>query len=109
MAEKRVCPTLTVAIWIAGDYARAVQACREFCMGMPLCVTVTPTDYVYVGGMESGVRVGLMNYPRFPESLPEISAKAEALAEFLRVALCQSSYSIEHPHETAWVSHRKER
>lgn len=93
-------------IWVAGDYARAVQACREFCMSAPLCVTVTPTTYVYVGGAEEGVCVRLINYPRFPKKAEEIEQLAEQLADYLRGALCQHSYSIEWPHLTRWTTYR---
>lgn len=95
-------------IWIAGDYGRAVQACREHCERVPLCVTVTPTAYVYVGGMQDGVCVRLINYPRFPASPDDIRDKASNLAEWLRRSLCQESYSVEYPDYTDWVSHRPE-
>lgn len=99
-------PSFYANIWIAGDHARAVQACREFCMNVPLCVTVTPTTFVYVGGAEEGVCVRLINYPRFPKSLSELQETAGALAEFLRTALCQHSYTIEGPQETEWNTRR---
>lgn len=96
----RECDSFYVNIWIAGDYDVAVQACREFCMTTPLCVTVTKTEYVYVGGAESGVCVRIMNYPRFPSTMEEIALKADTLAEFLRNKLCQKSYSIEFSDRT---------
>lgn len=97
-----------VMIWIAGDYAAAVQACREFCMKTPLCVTVTPTAYVYTGGMQDGICVRLFNYPRFQTSPEKLADKAGRLAEWLRLALCQESYSIECPNHITWVSNRPE-
>jgi hypothetical protein len=93
-------------IWIAGDYRQAIQTCREFCRDLPSCVTVTPTAYVYTGGMEEGVCVRFFQYPRFPTPIDELKAKAKQLAEDLRVALCQDSYSIEYPHEIEWTSYR---
>jgi hypothetical protein len=101
-------PSWYAMIWIAGDYRQAVQVCREFCRDLPSCVTVTPTAYVYTGGMEEGVCVRFFQYPRFPTETRELEAKARVLAEDLRVALCQSSYSIEFPHETEWTSNRAE-
>jgi hypothetical protein len=89
-------------IWIAGDAAMARQACARYCTEIGLCVTVTPTTFVYTGGAEEGVCVRLINYPRFPEPVEERMAKAAALAELLVEALCQKSYSIEYPDETIW-------
>jgi hypothetical protein len=100
-------PSFYANIWIGGDHARAVQACREFCMTVLLCVTVTPTTFVYVGGVEEGVCVRLINYPRFPKEPAELQETATALAEFLRSALCQHSYTIEGPTETEWNSKRE--
>jgi hypothetical protein len=73
-------PSFYANIWIAGDYKQAVQACREFCMNVPLCATVSPTTFVYVGGAEEGVCVRLINYPRFPERPDVIRDRATALA-----------------------------
>lgn len=91
-------------IWIGGDYSVAVQTCREHCQITPLCVTVTPTDFVYVGGMEAGVCVRIMQYPRFPESELVLRGKAWSLADRLRDALCQRSFSIEFPDTTHYDS-----
>lgn len=93
-------------IWIGGDYAKTVQSCREFCMTTPLCVTVTPTAFVYVSGMQDGVCVRLINYPRFPATDDEIRTKAVALADHLLGDLCQESYSIEYADHTEWTSTR---
>lgn len=98
--------TFYANIWIGGDHNVAVQACREYCAENPLCVTVTPTSFVYVNGMETGVCVRLINYPRFPKTHDEINNEALKLAEFLRKKLCQDSYSIETPEVTDWVSYR---
>lgn len=95
-------------IWIAGDYRSALQYCREYCFINPLCVTVTPTSFVYKGGLEDGVCVRMINYPRFPKSVESLKQLANNLAEFLRIKLCQESFSIEMPDVTHWVSYRTE-
>lgn len=95
-------------IWLAGSCQQAVQACRAFCMDVPLCVTVTPTTYVYTGGAEEGVCVRLIHYPRFHESKEALVRKAEQLARHLRCALCQHSYTIEYPNETHWDTLREQ-
>jgi hypothetical protein len=93
-------------IFIAGDLDQAKQVCREHCFSVGLCVTVEPVAYIYTGGEESGVRVGLINYPRFPSTHDELLAKAQALAAALMERLCQHSYSIVGPHLTEWHSRR---
>ncbi len=40
------------------------------------------------------VRVGLINYPRFPSTPEAIFERAVALADLLRDRLCQHSYSV---------------
>lgn len=99
-------PTIRFDIFIAGDITQAKQVCREFCFEIGLCVTVEPLDYIYTGGEEAGVRVGLINYPRFPATEHELSGKATALADRLMRRLCQHSYSIVGPKETVWFSRR---
>lgn len=99
-------PTVRVDIFIAGDLQQAKQVCREWCMEVGACVTVEPTDYIYTGGEESGVRIGFINYPRFPSDEGTITDRAISLADLLMVRLCQQSYSIVSPEETLWVSRR---
>ncbi|MDE2467546.1 MAG: hypothetical protein KGL35_02050 [Bradyrhizobium sp.] len=106
MSETNSVPTIRYDIFIAGDLAQAKQACREFVFARGLCVTVEPVDFIYTGGEEAGVRVGLINYPRFPTDEAALSATAANLAEFLRMRLCQHSFSIAGPRETQWVSYR---
>lgn len=100
-------PSCTYRIWMAGAYADAVRATREFCE-RGACVAIQATTYVYTGGAEEGICATLINYPRFPASPDEMRAKAWALAEHLQAALYQDSFSIEGPDETIWVSRRTE-
>lgn len=100
------CPTIRFEIFIAGDLAQAKQICRQFCFDVGLCVTVEPVAYIYTGGEEAGVRVGLINYPRFPATQAEIAEKAHKLADALTHGLCQHSYSVVGPEQTVWFSRR---
>lgn len=97
-------PTYTIDIFIAGDAADARRICRERCMSLGLCVTVTPTEFIYTGGQESGVRVGLVNYPRFPSTPEKLWETATWLAEALRIGLHQWSYLLVAPDRTVWES-----
>jgi hypothetical protein len=98
--------TWWVNIHIAGNYDDARRICREFCMEVGECVTVTPTTYIYTGGEEAGVLVRFINYPRFPREAPQIMATAAELAERLMFGLSQHSYTLENPTGTQWVSRR---
>lgn len=98
-------PTYWVEIAIAGSAARAIELCREFCEG-GLCVTVTKTDFVYTGGLEAGVLVRLINYPRFPAENRQILWNAALLGEHLRRGLYQDSFSLVAPDVTYWKSRR---
>ena len=100
-------PTIRYDVFIAGDLEQAKQLCREYVFDVGLCVTVEPVTYIYTGGEESGVRIGLINYPRFPTDAEELFAKASVLAEHLMHRLCQHSYSVVGPDETVWFSRRE--
>jgi hypothetical protein len=76
----------TCRIWIAGDYADACRSVRQFCE-VGACFAVERVDYVYTGGMESGVCITRINYPRFPAEPASILAQCIALAERLQVDL----------------------
>lgn len=102
----KTAPSIRYDILIAGDLAQAKQVCREYCFEVGLCVTVEPVTYIYTGGEEEGVRVGLINYPRFPTGPRDLEEKAIALARMLLERLCQHSYSIVGPVETEWFSRR---
>lgn len=97
------CP---VSIFIAGDYDEARDICRAFCDEEGLCVTVTPTAYVYTGGEEAGVIVGLINYPRFPSEPSDILTTAKLLALELMHKLEQESVSVQALDQTLWFSIR---
>ena len=71
--------------------------CGKFCDEIGLCVTVTPTTFVYTGGDEPGAIVGLINYPRFPKSQSEIRVEALKLASILATKLGQKRLSVVFP------------
>jgi len=99
-------PSYPVSIFIAGRASDIEDQCRTYCDEVGLCVTCTPTCFVYTHGEEEGYIVGLINYPRFPSTPEDIWAHAETLAERLRVEASQDSYTIQAPDKTVWFSHR---
>lgn len=98
--NKKSSPSYSVKIWMAGNVADAEKVCRHFCWDVGLCVTVTPTNYIYTGGEQSGFVVGLINYPRFPALPNVIEETAERLAKALAEELCQKSWTIETHSQT---------
>lgn len=101
-------PSYPISIFIAGDFDEARKICRKFCDEEGLCVTVTPTTYIYTGGEEPGVVVGLINYPRFPAKPRDIEGAAELLALELVHKLEQQSVTVQTPTTTRWLSFRVE-
>lgn len=97
-------PTAWARIYMAGALADAERMCREYCFNEGACVTVTPTNYIYSGGQESGFVVGFINYPRFPATQEAILSWASALAGMLADALHQRSWTVETPETTTWVT-----
>lgn len=77
-------------------------------MAVGLCVHIVDADYVYTGGQESGVKVGLIHYPRFPQPREELWDRAVTLAHILIEGLCQSSATVQGPDRTLWLSRRAE-
>lgn len=101
------CPSYPVTIYVAGDLTTAKQVCRTFCYRIGLCVFIHGGDYIYTGGEEAGVSVGLINYPRFPAEPAAIREKAFNLANCLRATLCQHSWTVETPENTYYNSLRE--
>lgn len=97
---KEQCDTFYCNIFVAGDISVIKQVCREHCLKIGLCVTVTETVYIYTGGEEVGAIIGLINYPRFPEDSHKIILKATALGRLLMERCFQKSFSITMPGKT---------
>lgn len=104
----RECETIRIDIYMAGDFAKAIETCREFCDPGGLCVHVEQCVFTYRGGTESGFKVGLINYPRFPETHDQLWTKAESLAKKLLGKFDQQvSFSIVGPQKSVWYTWRE--
>lgn len=99
-----ILPTYQVTIYIAGDVATAERVIREHCYQNGCCVTITQTKFIYTGGEETGVAVGLVNYPRFTSTPEQIDALAEILARSLIPACNQTSCLLVSTTKTRWIS-----
>lgn len=103
---RKECPSYPISIFIAGSAKDAGLIVRGYCDDNGFCVTVTETRYVYKGGFNFGVIIGLINYPRFPLNPDELWAHAEKIGALLCRRLNQESYTIQAPDKTVWFSHR---
>lgn len=95
-------------IFIAGPIDVARSSCRKYCDEVGLCVTVTPTDYIYTGGQEQGVIIGLINYGRFPASTETILKHAVDLGHLLMEDMNQQSFTVQDGRVGYWHSKRTE-
>lgn len=84
----------------------AEAVCSNYCDEVGLCVTVTPTQYIYVNGQEPGCIVGLIHYPRFAHKCPAVVIKDHALklANRLLLALGQQRVSVVLPDQTVMLT-----
>jgi len=116
-------PTYTATIYVGSreQYTpeiRSIEMAREwlheYVNHVGLCVTLTPTEYIYTGrdiegtarktlAAEGGFIVGLINYPRFPAEPEAIRQHALEIGEALRKMFKQFKVSIVFPDETVML------
>ena len=97
-----------VEIFICGNPLTAEQLCRDYCDRIGQCVTITKTNYVFRGGNETGLIIGLINYARFPKAKTHIWQRAVDLAYKLKEGLHQGSFTIQDHERSVFVSTRDE-
>ena len=108
MKEKftiKKCDSAFADIYIAGCETMIRHFCMEFCLD-GFCVNIQDCSFSYTGGFEKGVKIGLINYARFPSNQCEITEKAVKMAEFLILKLHQSSASVVTPTDSIFISRR---
>jgi hypothetical protein len=109
-----VSPTFTANIYVGlkpgydgAEYYlsnnKAQQICQEYCNEVGLAVTFEDTKFIYTNGNESGIKVGLINYPRYPSSKDEITKKALRLASILKEEFKQFRVSVVTPDVTYMI------
>lgn len=108
----KTCPTFTASIYVglkegdAGNLHSLEEAriiIQEQVDGIKLCVTLTPTEFIYTQGNEPGVIIGLINYPRFPQSYAAIKANALHIAWVFLARFRQQRISVVFPAETIMI------
>lgn len=106
MGNVLVEPTYWAKIYASGPIDIAKQILRREFLNTGWCVTIEPTDFIYKGGEESGYVIGIINYPRFPQTDYDLWQRSIALAETLLNETYQFSILIMGPSETMWITKR---
>ncbi len=97
--------TITAEIFVGlregySEIRHSVEELKEFLQERTnkggLCVTVTPTTYIYKEGREEGAIVGIINYPRFIMTRQEIERAAEEIALTCKERFKQERVSIKY-------------
>ena len=78
----------------ADAYGDVHEICRNYCDEIGLGVTLSETMFIYTGGYEPGIIVGLINYPRFPKANQYVQNQAITLARILGETLGQERVSV---------------
>jgi len=99
-------PSYQFDIYIAGDYATALNSLQEYVV-VGECVSVQHCDYVFTYGREAGVKVTLIHYPRFPRTVSQLYIVANQIATKLLTDLHQGSYTIVGPDKTYFYDRRE--
>ena len=82
------------------DLQNVREVVGEWCNEKKQCVTITPTEFIYVKteetgiGGEPGVIIGFINYPRYQLSQAEIRNRARELGNLLMKKFQQYRVSI---------------
>lgn len=99
--QKQVCDTEVIDIFTSGSVQEIERICQVFCFDNGLCVSIYPTSFVYTGGKETGAKITLLNYPRFPtENDWELKDLACRLSKMLLKELHQKSILIVESDQT---------
>jgi hypothetical protein len=106
--HERTADTYTIDIYIAGSPEIAKQVCDDYCWAEHFCVNVQEVDYIYTGGNESGVKIGIIQYPRFPKEINVLENRAFDIGYKVAEACNQWSFTIVSSGKTRFYSRREE-
>jgi hypothetical protein len=95
--------TYQATIYIAGDLVTARALLREEAYQQWLCVSLTPTEFVFTGAVESGVAIGFVNYPEVSSTPEKIFERAKDIATKLIPKMGQRSALVVGPDQTEWI------
>lgn len=104
--ENKNIDTYWAHLYVAGDYNITKNKLREIAFPSGLCVTIEKLEYIYAGGVEEGVRIGLIQYPPFPEAIISIRNKMMSIGYKIAELNAQWSFTIVMPDITVFCSRR---
>lgn len=81
---------------------------RSFIEEFRFGITITPTKFMYPGEKENGLILGIINYPRFPDTEYELTKKTLNLAKYCLNAFKQYRCSVVFPNETVMLERGEE-
>ena len=99
------CPTHWARIYIAGPKHMAEDVCRKY-TERGACINLYETNYIYKYGEQTGVVVELINYPRFPKTIDQLTEQATALGFDLLQAMSQGSFTVQTDRDTTYYDRR---
>jgi hypothetical protein len=94
-------------IYVAGDLSSSEQVCRRLAFPSGLCVTTESVKYIFGGGTEDGVRIGLIQYPPYPETENDLLDKAILIGKEVAEVNYQWSFSVVDPYKVRFYSRRR--
>jgi len=104
----------TISLGLREGYTETIHSinevkscCQDYCNSVGLCITVTPTTFIYKDGNEDGCFVGFINYPRFPSTPEEILNTASKIANDLMIKFNQDKVSIICSDKTYMIENEK--
>ena len=107
--------TRVIDIYMAGSYTDARRVCGEYCAQQGYCFSIVKTDYAHgcedeVMGyrIEAGIKVTLINYPRFPEEHDDMENRAIIIAKSIARVNDQGSFTIASNKLSKFYSRRKD-
>lgn len=100
--------TYWIRIYLSGRRDVIEQGCREFCEE-GLCVTVESCKFIYTGGEEDWVVVGMVDYSKFPMTPERLNGIAKRLAKHLLEKSLQHSVLIVNCEKSLHLQRREKR
>lgn len=94
-------------LYICGDINNIRNIVRKHCFEGN-CLTITPIEYIYTGGSEQGVKIGAIQYPRFPKEEEKLLDKLIELGYDILEANYQFSFTIVTRDKTHYYSRKPE-